>query len=359
MKPKIIRYKNKEIIIDKEFFNFLLGVILIVSCALVSGVLQLIEIGFDFTLIKTSAFWSGYLLKLVIGYLCLFGCYLLKKNNNKKSAKFVTQRQDIIDYRTAIIKSGKVAELKNWLKNVYNYRKKVELYQEFLLQKNERIEAEKPEDINKELFRSENKVINFFLGIKLWFANKIYYIKLKKYNKALEKQEYIAKQLEVCNIHFQIIDAYKKNDNETIKSLSASIKDNDYLNSFKAKFKKVTYSRIFNFDILNDRADDSIEYNEKKFLIKNILPFMILSAMGVCLLASIVPAFRNFGLDNLILICLNLFVIGWNAFSGNMLANRFCWSSLYNADSNRINILSEFKEDVNLLIDERREKEQG
>ena len=357
MKPRIINYKNKEIVIDKEFFNFLLGIILVISCALISGILQLIEIGFDFSLIKNSNFWTAYLLKLIIGYLCLFGCYLLKKNNNKKSAKFITQRQDIIDYRTAIIKGMKVSEFKNWLKHVYNYRKKVELYQEYLLTRNEKIEIEMPDEIDEESFKSENKFVSFFLKIKLRFAKRNYSRKLKKYNKGLERREYILKQLKVCNIHFQIIEAYKKKDNEIVKELNSEILDNSELNSFKAKFKKVTYSRIFNFDILNDRVDDSIEYNEKRFLAKSILPFMFLSAMGVCLLASIIPALKDFGLDNLILICLNLFVVGWNAFSGNMLANKYCWSILYNADANRINILSEFKEDCNLSHEENKNEE--
>lgn len=347
MKPKEIKWgKNKEhtILVDREFFNSLFGIILIISCALMSGILQLMTVGFNFKLISSYEFWTGYLIKIIIGYTCLFGCYLLKKSSNRKSNKFVVQRAKIQVYRDRIVKEGKVQDIRSWLTKIYNYRKKVERYHDIILKKFEKLEIEEPVVPNKEDYTP----LEGLNKIKYQLLMHRYRRFQKKYLMKQEYKKYLEKQLEVCKVHFQIIDSYRKNDLERVRELQADLKDDD-MKSYKIKIERVTYNKLFNFDLSSEIADDSINYQERKFVSKHTIPFAIISLILFCLLASMTPLINDVSITTILMIFFNMVVIGWNAFSGMMLANNFVWNVVYNADSNRLAILEEFSEDSHLI----------
>ncbi len=347
MKTKVIKYGkngNRQIVVDRDFLNMILGIILIISCVLLSGVLQLVEARFDLKTISKADFWIGYLIKLSTGYMCFFGVYILRKLKNKRSSKFLIQRQNIKTYKIEIVKFKQISNFKNWLKNVYNYRKRVEKYQDFLLSKYEKLNTEKPEEPEKDDFLP----YGFINRWKYKKAKKVYAKQNKRYQQALIQKAYLEGQLSVCDTHFKIIDAYRKKDLETIKILQESIKITDEMSNYKIKYKPITYNGIFNVEILKGVKDDGIDYNEKSILVKKIVPKLIFGAISVSLLASMIPDFNKPTLSLILMMFLNFLIMGWYMFSGSMLANTFIFNIVYVADSNRLAICDEFKEDSRL-----------
>ena len=342
MKPKVIKWgKNgeKSVVINKDFFNMLLGILLVVSCALLSGVLQLVEARFDFSAVSTSEFWINYILKLSTGYMCLFGTYILRKVKNQQSAKFVIQRENLKAFKREIVEKRQIATMRAWLKNIYNYRKRVERYQDIILSKYEHVVLEKPEKPLKEDFQPFNKR-------KYNRAIKRYQKALKKYEKAEKQKEYLEKQLKVCDTHFAIIEAYKTNNLDNVRELSDEIKDIDDMKAYKINIKNVTYNSLFNFDILKGMQEDSIFYNEKSLLAKKLIPTMLIGVFFVTLISSMIPDFKQATLETIFMIVLNLMIMGWYMFSGITLANNYIFKVVYTADQNRISICEQFKEDI-------------
>lgn len=347
MKPKVVKYgKNgeKQVVIDKDFLNMVLGIVLVVSCVLLSGVLQLVEAKFDMSTLSNLDFWMGYLIKLITGYMCFFGVYILRKLKNKRSARFVIQRQTIKEYKSKIVELKQISDFKNWLKNVYNYKKRVERYQDFLLKRYEKLNTEKPEEPEEDDFQPDN-----WLNRRRYKKAKQNFIKQnKKYESAISQKDYLEKQLSVCDTHFKIIEAYRRKDYESAKTLREQIKQEDEMSNFKIKYKPITYNGIFNVEVLKGIKDDSIDYNEKSILIKKIIPKLIFGAISVSLIASMIPDFNKPTLSLILSMFLNFLIMGWYMFSGSMLANTFIFNIVYVADSNRIAICDEFKEDSRL-----------
>ncbi len=347
MKTKVIKYgKNgkRQVVVDRDFLNMILGIVLIVSCVLLSGILQLVEARFDMKTLSKADFWIGYMIKLATGYMCFFGMYILRKLKNKRSSKFLIQRQNIKAYKTEIVKLKQISNFKNWLKNVYNYRKRVDKYQGYLLSRYEKLNTEKPEQPEEDDFAP----LNFINRRKFNKAKRVYNKRNKKYQQALLQKEYLEQQLNVCDIHFKIIESYRKKDFDTVKSLQDSIKNIDEMSNYKIKYKPITYNGIFNVEILKGVKDDSIDYNERSVLLKKILPKLIFGAVSVSLLASMIPDFNKPTLSLLLMMFLNFLIMGWYMFSGSMLANTFIFNIVYVADSNRLAICDEFKEDSRL-----------
>ncbi len=344
MKPIQIKYgenNEKTLVIDRDFFNSLFGIVLVISCALMSGLLQLVETRFNMALISTWDFWCNYLLKLVMGYFCLFGCYILRKNKNRRQPKFVLQRQSIIEHRKAIIKNSQIEELREWLVNVYNYRKRVEKYQDILLYKYEKVSLIRCVEPNEKDYAKQ----------KDYLKAKKKYEKLKlKNTKAENIKALLEEQLKICDIHFKIINAYKRKDLTLAEQLKAEIADKDELLKVKIKHQNVTYNNLFNTEIFGELDNSGIFYNEKRRLAARITPALAIGIIITCIFYTIMPVFSNPSLSTVFMIFFNFIIIGWYSFSGIHLANDFIWKVVYSADSNRIAICDEFLEDNRKIL---------
>ncbi len=344
MKPKVIKWgKNGEkcIVINKDFFNMLLGVVLVISCALMSGVLQLVEASFDFSVVSTAEFWGHYILKLSTGYMCLFGTYILRKQKNRRAPKFLIQREKLKDFKKEVVEKRLIASNRAWLRHVYNYRKKVERYQDIILNKYEHVVIDKPEAPKKEDYE----------GYKRGYlrAQRKYKKALIKYEKMEKLKKYLEEQLMVCDTHFEIIEAYKRNNKDKVKELTDKIKEIDDMKSYKINIKNVTYNSLFNFDLPKGMPEDSIYYSEKSLLAKQLIPTMLMGVFFVTLISSMIPGFRQATLETVFMIVLNLLIMGWYMFSGITLANHYIFRVVFTADQNRISICEQFKEDCALL----------
>lgn len=342
MKPIKIKYgKGKQLLITRDVLKVGIGLIIIIGDALLAGIIQLFEFGFDMSYLFSSEFWTAYSIKLVISYVALFGAYVIRKVKNRHNPKFVVQRERIKDCKKEIVKAKKIGVCKNWLKFVFNYKKKVEIYQEIITKKYEKLIFTEPEKPNKDDYDMET-----WLGKRKYKrAMLIYNKKYKKYAKSESLRKYYEEQLTVCEIHLQIIQAYKEHNIEKAKSLQKQIENIDCMKNYKLHYKSVTYNRLFNVDLGNVKHDDSIEYNEASILIKKILPAIFGGLISVALLTSVIVHTKSFTAETVLLIALNLIVMIWFVFTGIRLADSFVLGVVYTADSNRIMICEEFLED--------------
>lgn len=347
MKQIKIKCGNKQVIITKDLLTIVSGIFILVVDSLLAGFVQLFEFGFDWSYITKSEFWTAYCIKLAISYIALFGAYIIRRVINKKSPKFIAQREKIKDSKNAIVKARKIANCKNWLKFVYNYTKKVEIYQEIITSKYEKIIFKEPEQPDTD-YLDPNK---FFDKLKIARLNRKYSIAMAKYKKSEALRVFYEGQLKVCDKHFEIIDAYKHHDIEKVKKLQEEIKENDFMKHYKLHYKNVTYNKLFNVDLSSSRKDDSIDYNEAGILIRKIMPSLLMGIVGCAVLTSIVVQQSTFTATTLLLIALNLLLMGWFMFSGIRIADSFIFGVVFAADNNRIIICEEFIEDSALLGD--------
>lgn len=341
MKQLKIKYGKKQVIITKDIITVLMGAAILLVDALLAGFLQLFEFGFDMSYLMTSEFWTAYAIKLVISYVALFGAYIIRKVIDRKTPKFVVQREKIKDSKNAIVKARKIGNCKNWLKYVYNYKKKVEIYQDIITRKYEKLVYAEPEQPDKSEFQ-----LNTFCGkVKFNKATKKYKKQLKKYKKTEEMRKYCEEQLAVCDKHFEIIDAYKKHDIKKVKELQAQIKDIDCMKNYRLHYKNVTYNRLFNVDLGKTQRDDGIEYNEASVLTKKIVPAIFGGIVSCAMLTSIIVKPAAYTIETFLLIVLNLLLMLWFMFCGLRIADSFIFGVVYAADNNRLIICEEFIED--------------
>jgi len=347
MKQMKIKCGNKQVIIIKDLLTIISGIIILVVDALLAGFLQLFEFGFDWSYITKSEFWTAYFIKLAISYIALFGAYIIRRVINKKSPKFIAQREKIKDSKNAIVKARKIANCKNWLKFVYNYNKKVEIYQEIITSKYEKIIFKEPEQPDTD-YLDENK---FFDKLKIARLNKKYKIALAKYNKSETLRKFYEEQLKVCDKHFEIIDAYKHHNIAKVKELQEEIKEKDFMKHHNLHYKNVTYNKLFNVDLNGTHRDDNIEYKEAGFLVKNVMPSLLMGIVGCAVVTSVVVQQGSFSATTIFMIALNLLMMAWFMFSGLRIADSFIFGVVFAADNNRIIICEEFIEDSALLGD--------
>lgn len=342
MKPIKIRYgKDKQILITRDFFKVGIGIIILIADSLIAGVVQLFEFGFDMTYLFTAEFWTAYAIKLVISYVALFGAYIIRKVKDKRSPRFVVQREKIKEYKQTIVKNRQIGAKKNWLKYVLNYRRKVTRYQNLITSKYEKLVSVEPEEPNKEDFNMESRFGKF----KYKRAMLKYKRKHNAYLKTEELRKFYEQQLSVCEIHFEIIKCYKKHNIEKVKELQQQIKDSDCMKNFNLRYKPITYNRLFNIDLGNVKQDDGIEYNETGILFRKIIPAIFGGLIIVALLTSIIISKKSFTPETILLIVLNLMLMAWFCLTGIRFADDFIFGAVYSADANRIMICEEFLED--------------
>lgn len=347
MKQIKIKCGNKQVIVTKDLLTIVAGIIILVVDALLAGFLQLFEFGFDWSYISKSEFWTAYCIKLAISYIALFGAYVIRRVINKKSPKFIAQREKIKDSKNAIVKARKISNCKNWLKFVYNYTKKVELYQELITSKYEKIIFKEPEQPDTD-YLDENK---FFDKLKIARLNRKYKKAKAKYNKSETLRKFYEEQLKVCDKHFEIIDAYKHHNIAKVKELQEEIKEKDFMKHYNLHYKNVTYNKLFNVDLSNTKKDASIEYNEAGVLARKIMPALLLGVVGCAVITSVVVQQGSFSTTTIFMIALNLLMMAWFMFSGLRIADSFIFGVVFAADNNRIIICEEFIEDSALLGD--------
>lgn len=308
---------NKSI---KEIMQIVSGILLIALVFVLNGFLSFITVGFDFSKLATTTYWASFFILFASEMAVLFGVYIIQKLKDLKNAKIVELQKEIQTKRDVVYGVDKVGQAEDWLRDVYNYKEKLLIFERKIKGEYEKLKLVEPKE-----------------------SEKYYERKKKKYDKDIEHKEFLAKQMEYIKIakkRLKLIVA--KGSEEEINALEKQIDTNDFaFRTAKIKYKEVCWGDLLSDIDATKQKDNSPFFNEKKELSRNVMQYfgtgLILSAL---LSALIVPSFTSIGWQTIVsmvtsLITLILFMIRGIGLSKKVILGRYYKSleqrkSIYN-----------------------------
>ena len=324
--------ERKTVIVSKDIMNSILGLAFIGASALLLGLFEIFKIGWDFSVLKNSSFWIGYLVKLAMLYLAFFGAYIIRKQKNLKSPKVLMQREILRHNKREIANNHMTADCEFWLKAVYSYAKKLELYQKRLQEKNANLSIVEPTE------PKERK------GLLYTVKRARYKRALKRYTKNKAKREYYEEQLKNCEIHTQVIELYMQRKIQEGKALLESI-DNDGFQLFYPRYKAVTYNKIFNVSIEASKAEEEqLSYREQSILLQKISKSVAVGCLSIAIMTSLALDFKVVSFQSVVYMFMNLITMLWFTYNGIKSADVLVFGNIMQADANRIKVSNLYRD---------------
>ena len=330
--------EKKTVIVLKDIVGSILGLVFIGASALLLGLFEMFKIGWDFSLLFNSSFWVSYLVKLVMLYLAFFGAYIMRRQKNLKSPKVLVQREILKQNKNYISNNYMTADCEFWLKWVYSYNKKVELYRKKLQEKNANlsiVEPTKPKEI-------EGKGIAQ-LKYKIQLAR--YIRKVKQYNKNKAKREYYENQLRNCEIHNAVIELFRQRKVEEGKDILKSIEQDDF-QLFYSRYKEVTFNKLFNMNVdIEKGEEESLSYREKSILLQKVSKSVAVGCISLAVMTSLALDFKDISFMSFVYMLMNLITMLWFVYNGIKSADSLVFGSMMQADANRIKVSNLYRDD--------------
>ncbi len=350
MKEKRINFKingeNKTIVISKDIVNTLLGLIFIISSAILLGIFEMFKIGWDWSLLLNEEFWIGYFIKLAMNYLAFFGAYIIRRGRNLKSPRVLIPREVLRHNKTLISNNFKTSDCESWTKNVYSYGRKLELYKKKLQEKNSKLNVVEPTEPKCEYKLNKfQKCFKFLWTIKFKFLKTIYRYRKWKYNRHKKKREYFEEQLRNCEIHKEVINLYRQRKVKEAKELLDSIKHDDF-RLFYPTFKELTYNKLFNVCIeITDGDKETFDYNERSTIVQKVIKSIGIGCISLAIMTSVGLDIKQVSILSLVYIAMNLILMCWFIFNGTRTADKFVFGNVMRADNNRIKVCNLYRDD--------------
>ena len=174
IKQKVVN-KNIE---PKDWFRGASGILLIVTVLIVNGFFSFMAFGFDFSTISTGEFWGDYFFRLGSGLGMYAGTYILRKISNLKNKDIINLQTEIKNDRKLIYDYDAVREAEIWLREYYNYNRRLLAYEDRITNAYQKINPIEPYKEEKHYERKLKK----------------YNLQKKKQENLKEKQSFIAKE---------------------------------------------------------------------------------------------------------------------------------------------------------------------
>lgn len=242
MKQIKIPYKGKSICVTRDAMNYLLCVSLILFALFLSGAFNFAKFNFDFSKVGTIDFWLMYFLKTSISICLFFAIYIMRRVSNMKKASFITLKQDLKDEFTILHETKKINHMDFWLKYIYNYQKKLDIYKSTIQQL---YHSSKEFEYPKSRFRFINK------------------FRENKEHKKKNIRDFCEKEFKSIETHEELISAYREGDKQKITECKSKIKEFDNFSTTNIKWRNVYASNLFN-DSKDKKNAETVFVNEKK-----------------------------------------------------------------------------------------------
>ncbi|MDD3862251.1 MAG: hypothetical protein PHV79_00130 [Clostridia bacterium] len=327
---KEISYKCKKIIITSDKMTIFTGIVLIILSFILSGFFAFISVGFNTQALTTVDFYLAWVISMAIVYLCFFGTYVIRKTHNLKDAKLVRCRQELRDFRVSIVRGNNIQNCENWLK-IYNYKKRVEIHRDDLLDAYRKIKPSKPQQD----LQNGN-----------WFKRNKYKKQCARYKKASELQSYLKTQLNYTNIHFEVIKKLEAGDIEGAEKVKDTIGEDDTYASAKIAWRDVYFNHLFNGSLKNKQS--TIFVNEGLELFNNIKLMLLLSFCTTAITTTMLLKPGSIDVYTIIAVIFNLATLLAYAVCAIKIADGVVFNSIFPAEQNKLTICDLFKEDCNL-----------
>ena len=228
--------KKIQIRPNKNFFQTISGIAIIVLVFIVNGFLSFITVGFDFSKLLTSQYWADFSLMTASELVVMFGMYLIQKSKDLENIKITTLQKEISEKRNIVYGVDKVTQAEDWLREIYNYKEKLLIYENKIKQMYERLNIHEPE-------KSERN----------------YEKKLRQYNKKLARKGFLQQQLDFIKIDKHRIQLMTANaSQEEIDKLDKQLDTEEYMfRTVKIKYREVYWGNLL-ADIEENGKKDAI-----------------------------------------------------------------------------------------------------
>ena len=324
MKEKEIDSNGNKIILSRDFLSYGFGIILIFVSLILSGLFSFLQLGGDFSILKSADYWITYFTNLGILFVGYVGSYLLRKTSNRNRKSLLVAKAELnVQYRD-IIKNNQRQLIDMWLAEIYNYEQRILLWENIVTNKLQKPELEKPEE-----------------------DIKIYRYKLKKYEKRKAYLQEWKNQLKNISIHKQIIEYLRKGDKELATKEKEKLVD-DKFNNAKIKWKNIRFIHIFN-GISTKNQTDSLFPKEGIILFNNIAPMLFTGIIWMLVICSVIGSgFQEVSLTTIVHLLFNIVLTVMYCFTAITVADK-TYNDTLAVTKNRSDVVVRFLEDTKYL----------
>ncbi len=273
----------------RDWMRGISGVLTILLVALVNGFAAFIPIGFKFSKILTSAYWANFSFLLFSEIAVMLGTYLIQKGKDLKNKKIVDIQTEIDEQRAIVYKVDKVDEAEAWLREIYNYQEKLNIFEYKVTTNYNKIKPREP--------------------IK---GERFYERKNKKYNKKLEQQKFLIQQMNYIKKDRQRLSLIVNNkEPEKVEELTEALNSNAYV----FKTTKLRYKTVYWCNLLSDMEETknkptSAYFNEKAELSKDSLRYIALGLISSAFTSSLIfQTLTNVGWNTVLNLLITLFLL--------------------------------------------------
>lgn len=295
----------------KNAFQVASGLFLIILTLILNGFLSFMQVGFNFNAITTAEYWANFGLMTASEIVVMYGAYLISKSKDTENKKLVDLKAELDKYREIVYTVDKVDDAEEWLREIYNYREKLLIYEKKVKQLYERLRAIKPQEYDTNFQK-----------------------KMLKYENIIAKKQFLQKQLEFVKEDLKRLKmVVEKAPEEKISEIEKKLADDDYLfNTARIKYRDVYWGNLKSDMEQSKGKDDTVFFNEGKELSKNIIKMIGYACIVSAYIATMVfPAFIQVGWSYVIQLILTTITLLWFTIRGIMMSKKIILGKYYNA----------------------------
>ena len=323
--------------------------------------------GMDFSRLGTSEYWTNYLLLTGSEIVILLSIYLIRKADNLNETVIVKLRNVIDRFRKQLYYKHKSRLASEWLRDFFNKREKLLLFESELLTiegklvLDEPIEPVKPDDDSDKKAKKRYKK-----ALRAYDKLKARYERDKEKYEWCEAQLKLAKKarlrLELIRLAFLERSKDKKDVNEEhVKELELKaeylekelIKENFAQLRFKLKYENVYWETLNSSEKeINFGRKITAHFHEGKKISNKLKRFLVISLIISTIFLSMLPAiFKPLGWEILLDLLIRLVLFIWSGIQGAFLADSNILYDYKAVLEIRLDIYLEISEDLNEPLD--------
>lgn len=333
-KQRSFRDKVKDGL-TKDFLKKTVSILLVCAVLVLNGFLSFMGYGgVDFSRLATSEYWLNYGLLVGSEIIILIALYIYRKQKDLQDKEIIDISNFINNSREKIYKINKVRESCEYLRNYYNPRERLQLYEDKIRKMQESCNLNEPYKVDKPTKQSSK------LDKKKY---KEYIKALKQYESDLKKFEWCNKQIELIKKSYEKLELakvicvelakvdkntidkefIKKNQEEIEKLDKEIIKEKFAIGQFKIKYENVYWDvLVANTYNINSKHRPSVYFNEKKKIADRARTFLITSLFISAVLMSMLPPIWNeVSWETILTLLFRFILLCWAGFQGVLLAD--------------------------------------
>lgn len=320
--------KAKKLQNTKNVFQVLSGVMLIALVFILNGFLSFITVGFDFSMLKTTAYWANFAVMIASEMAVMFGMYLIQKIKDLQNAKILDLQKEINYQRKVVYTMDKVTDAEDWLREIYNYKERLLIYENKVKHLYESLQTKEPSEDDKN-YQKKLKRYEFNVALKEW---------------ALGQLEFVKKDKQRLSLIIQ------KAEQGQIDAIEKELDCDDYeFKTAKIKYKDVHWGHLLSDIEETERKENSAFFNEKSELSKNFVKFLGMGLVSSSFISALIfPSFTAIGWEFVLSLVVNLITLSFFMIRGVGLSKKIILGKYYKALEKRKSIYNKMLKDLGI-----------